>query len=48
MPGTDGSFSFERDNQSIRILFLEPPASPPEVRVSGSRVDFERAADSKN
>ena len=47
MAAKDGSFSFERDDQSVRILFIEPPASPPEVRVSGFRVDFERADEAK-
>jgi hypothetical protein len=44
---TAGSYKFERDDQSVYIFYLETRSVPSEVRVTGFRVDFEKAAAEK-
>jgi hypothetical protein len=43
-----GSYNFKKDDQSIHIIYLDPGVIPPEVRVSGFRVDFQQADIAEN
>jgi len=46
-PDIVGTYHFEKDDQSIHIIYQDPRSSPPEVRVTGFRVDFEEPNEGK-
>jgi hypothetical protein len=44
---TLGIHTFKKDDQSVYIHYSDPRSAPPDVRVSGFRVDFEKAEPAK-